>query len=335
MNTISKRTNCAVDIFRCVCAVLVVAIHTHPFTDIHPQLGFIFTHMITRIGVPFFLGIAGYFYTQKLDSGKKVLLPYLKRLLFTYSLWIIFYYWLDFVSYGYRDISDYLIDCIYYYFIAGSRGHFWFFPALIYTVCIVTFLWRIGGKRLIIPLSIALYLVGCLGSSYYAIGTQIPLLQKLYDWEHWQIVRRIFLIGIPFFGCGYLVNRLQQIVNTPRAATILLGISTVLWLGEVVLVKRLALQRDVATTPFLYLQLISTLLFLIHHPMSGCVKQAKWCRAIANFMYYAHPYVIIKINEQTANALSETPLFAITVFLCIFGGIIIYKLDNKLLNKML
>lgn len=335
MNTVTKRANCAVDIFRCVCAVLVVAIHTHPFMDVHPDLGFIFTNMITRIGVPFFLGVAGYFYCQKLESGTKTLIPYVKRLLFTYSLWTIFYYWLDFTSYGYRDISAYLKECIYYYFIAGSRGHFWFFPALIYTVCFITFLWKIGGKRLIIPLSIGVYLVGCLGSGYYAVGKQIPLLRNLFDWEHWQVVRRIFFVALPFFGGGYLVNRLQQYINKPRTTTILLIISTALWLGEVVMVKQLALQRDVATTPFLYLQLISVLLFLIHHPMSGYAQQAKCCRAVANFMYYVHPYVIIKINEQTSHALSETPLFVATVLLCAFGGLFLYKLDNKLLNKML
>ena len=52
-------------------------------------------------------------------------------------------------------------------------------------------------------------------------------------------------------------------------------------------------------------------------------------------MYYVHPYVIIKINEQTSHALSETPLFVATVLLCAFGGLFLYKLDNKLLNKML
>lgn len=81
-----KQRNCSIDIFRYVCAVLVVAIHTQPFSDLHTGLGFVFTQILPRIAVPFFFLVAGYFYTGKLESGKPCFLPYVKRLFITYFI---------------------------------------------------------------------------------------------------------------------------------------------------------------------------------------------------------------------------------------------------------
>lgn len=60
-----KQRNCSIDLFRYVCAIMVVAIHTNPFTDVDAELGYIFTQIVPRIGVPFFFAVAGYFYIAK------------------------------------------------------------------------------------------------------------------------------------------------------------------------------------------------------------------------------------------------------------------------------
>lgn len=332
-NPISKQHNATIDIFRYICALLVVAIHTHLFMDVHPTLGFVFTHMITRIGVPFFFGIGGYYFICKLEAGKKALLPYLKRLLLVYGLWTVFYYALDFIQFGRNDIVLYLKNCVIGFVLTGSRGHFWFFPAMIYAACFVTLFWKTGLKKLVVPLGVVLYAIGCLESAYHDFGMQIPVLNSLFSWKHWEIIRRIALIGFPFFGCGYLVKKLQSTIQKPKTTTLLLGISAVLWLGEIVLVKRMNWCRDVATTPFLYVFLVTTLIFLLSHPASGSVKQGAMCRVMANFTYYSHPFVILCIRFLI-NHISETPVFLLTAVLCGLAGFLIYKWDNKYLNYL-
>lgn len=52
-----KNRNCSIDIFRYVCAILVVVIHTIPFGDISKEMGYIFSQIISRIAVPFFFCI--------------------------------------------------------------------------------------------------------------------------------------------------------------------------------------------------------------------------------------------------------------------------------------
>ena len=325
-----KQHNAAIDIFRYICALLVLAIHTHPFMELDATLGFVFTHMITRIGVPFFFGVSGYFFTSKLEAGKTALWPYIKRLLLVYGLWTAFYYALDFVQFGRYDLPGFLGKCIIGFIVTGSRGHFWFFPALIYAACFVTLLWRLGLKKLVLPLGIILYAVGAVGVSYCGL---MPQLKTLFRWEHWQTVRRIFFIGFPFFGCGYLVKRLQQYIRKPKTTTLLWGISAVLWLGEIALVKIMNWQWDVATTPFLYVFLATTLLYLLTHPMPQYARQSNCCRVLANFTYYSHPALILGIRFVW-RGIPETPLFLLAAVLCGILGFGIYKWNNKYLNYL-
>lgn len=114
-----KVRNCSIDIFRYVCAVLVVGIHTHPLSDFNYEAGYIFSDIVPRIAVPFFFAAAGYFYIQKLESGKK----------------------------------PFLASCAYRFLVTGTYEHFWFFPALLFAVCFTTLLFQLGGKRLLVPFS--------------------------------------------------------------------------------------------------------------------------------------------------------------------------------------
>ena len=43
-----------IDIYRLIVALLIVAIHVYPFKTINENFDFIFTHILCRIGVPFF-----------------------------------------------------------------------------------------------------------------------------------------------------------------------------------------------------------------------------------------------------------------------------------------
>ena len=63
------KRNCSIDIFRYICAIMVVAIHSSPFTDINKDLGYIFTEIVPQIAVPFFFITSGYFYIKGLEKG--------------------------------------------------------------------------------------------------------------------------------------------------------------------------------------------------------------------------------------------------------------------------
>lgn len=79
--------NCSVDIFKYVCAVIVVGIHTSIFTEKYDY--------IAKIAVPFFFAVNGYYYMKRLVNGESICFAYIKKLLVTYAMWTGIYYLFD------------------------------------------------------------------------------------------------------------------------------------------------------------------------------------------------------------------------------------------------
>lgn len=336
-----KIRNSSIDIFRCICAIMVVAIHTNPFTDVSEGLGFVFTQVLTRVAVPFFFAAAGYFYIQKLEKGQKPFFAYMKRLLTTYLIWSCFYFLIDFIQWGHTDFKDFVLSSAYKFAVTGSSYQFWFFPALIFSVCFTTFLFRIKCRKIVIPLSIVLYIIGCLGCSYYELGIQIPILGNLFALSGFETIRRVFLMGLPYFVSGYLVYKLQSKtenrISNKKLLFIRLGCA-VIWLTEIGIVKGLKIADNIVITFGLYLLVVVTLAVLLRNPLPKFRSLSSACRVIANFTFYSHPFFIMCLSDFADNILNktvtQTPMFLITVCLTAIGGLMIYKLNNKFLNAL-
>ncbi len=70
-----RKTYDAIDNFRLVAAVLIVAIHTAPLASFSDTADFLVTYCLGRIGVPFFLMVSGYFRAGSV-SEKQVVRPW-------------------------------------------------------------------------------------------------------------------------------------------------------------------------------------------------------------------------------------------------------------------
>jgi serine/alanine racemase len=57
------------DVFRLFAAFLIVGIHTYPLRSVSVELNFFIVHVLSRIGVPFFLMATGYFLLSQYLSG--------------------------------------------------------------------------------------------------------------------------------------------------------------------------------------------------------------------------------------------------------------------------
>lgn len=336
--------NCSIDLFRYVCAVMVVAIHTNPVSDINGKLGYLCTQILPRIGVPFFFAVAGFFYIQKLEKGKGkgVFIPFISKLLWVYLIWSLLYAGIDYLQYRPADITAFVKDCIRRVLTTGISEHFWFFPALIISVCITTLCFRLGFGRLLYVVSLLLYGVGCLGCSYHGLGTKLPFLANLYAHPQFLQIRRILMMGLPFFLAGYLVYRIKDRVLSPAREKWILPCwvgSVILWLGEIALVRVLKWEVNIYITFGLYLLLITTLLLLLKNPLPQYRTAADSCRMLANFTYYAHPAVIMALalfyNRFLGLSLTETPKFLLTVGITLVGGLICRRLDNKWINRIM
>ncbi len=339
-NNISKYRNCSIDIYRYICAIMVIAIHTHPFSDINQNLGFICTQVLTRIGVPFFFCVAGYFYIQKLETGKPFF-PYLKRLISIYLIWSFVYFFIDFLEWGYSNPLGFIVNCVLSFTVYGSYYHFWFFPALIISVSLTTIAFKLKLSKILIPISIVLYIVGCIGCSYYELGTRIPILGALYQSSYFDTIRRIFFMGFPFFISGYITYRIKdKILNKySNKKLIFFSIAAIaVWLVEIYFVCILNIENNIVQTFALYSLLILTMLLLIKNPLNKFENLSKRFKVIANFTYYSHPLFIIVLQKIFLSlfnkSIPETLLFILTTLITLILGLLLSRSQNKIIKKI-
>ncbi len=76
------KRNTVIDLAKFVAAILVVAIHTYPFSDISKELDFFFVHTLCRLAVPFFAVCTGFYITTAfdIDGNAKCMSPVWKSM---------------------------------------------------------------------------------------------------------------------------------------------------------------------------------------------------------------------------------------------------------------
>lgn len=333
----TKVHNNAIDIFRFIAAVLVVSHHTDVLAEIHPMLSYLVSQVIPRISVPFFFAVAGYYYSAKLESDRGGYWDYIKRLLRTYTLWSAIYFVSGYLLNGNFDIKTSLAN----YFVFGSAYHFWFFPALILSVSVFTAMHKLGLHKLLIPVSLVLYLIGCLGHAYYGIGGEISFLAVLFQIPNWRWISHVFTLGFPSFILGYvlyLTRNQSTFVKHTRRKDILAGVLLVVFLGEILILKVFDWARTTAQSIGLYLFMYAILDCLLNHPLPQYAKVGRTCRILANVVYYSHVLFIFIFNEMNASffagRLTYTVKFLFVFLLSLILGALLCFGKGKLVKAL-
>lgn len=334
--TLTGGRNCSIDIFRCICALLVILNHADPLWDLNilklQQLNL----TVTNFAVAFFSMTAGFFFTRSLTNGKKALLPYLKRLFIPYALWSLLYFAIEFFSGGAENIVGFVKSCAIRFLLSGSAYHFWYFPAVMISAVITAAFFRCRAEKLLLPLSFAMfaYFVVLLDYSWLFRGAaEAANAPVVYDTI---TVKRIFFVAFPYFCGGFLVKLLTEKNNfLRRNSTAVLIVSALLYAAEYIL---LAGKGVMAPTVIFgqYFMSAALLLFLVEHPMPAKLKIAKKCRYFAGLSYYIHPALIMAVDALYGlafrAAVPSALRFALVCALCAALSETLRKLNNKYLN---
>ena len=202
-NTHKKRTTRQMcyenlDILKYVSSILIILFHINIYMKVVYKIDFIIiTDVITRLAVPFFFTIAGFLIAQNENKGPNYIKNYLIELFKTYLFWSILY-----LPFGLRYIIN-LHIAWYLYPIAillgilyiGIYYHLWYFPALFFSICILSF-WK---KRWSISLlTFISFLLLIIGSSESYFGYFNDFWQNIFQTYYFSIfyITRNFL----FFG---------------------------------------------------------------------------------------------------------------------------------------
>ncbi len=330
-----KKRNLSIDYMRMIAAVLVVIIHTHPFMGFNPLLDYSILDVLPRIAVPFFFAISGfYFIKAPKEKQLKQILNIVKEYCIITLIYTVFKISVSVIAHSELEFS--IFGFIFNFFTVGVEYHLWFFPALIYSM-LAFYFWNLIFKNKMIKLacavSVVLYLIGLLGCSYYDIGIKLPGATLLFDNAYFEIIRRLFLMGLPFFASGYLAGLLNEKFSSKASLKSLVTFS-VLFLIEIYTLYYLKIYNTVVITLFLYPLTISLIWYLVSNPSYKNEQLGKFCKNTSMMMYYYHPLLLTVLYVFIENGTINF-VIVVTVF-SVIGLIknIIKKQDKSMKEKV-
>lgn len=174
-----------IDLFRIIAALMVVAIHTFPFNSLSPFLDEMITLTLFRVAVPFFFMTTGFYLIGPYANNKSYyygekIKQFLLKISKIYLLVVLLYLPLSILN-GTISSKTTLLEWLKMLIFDGTLYHLWYFPGIIVGTLLVFYLLKYVTFNHVFFLSIALYVIGLLGDSWYGIIKQIPLLAKIYD----------------------------------------------------------------------------------------------------------------------------------------------------------
>lgn len=171
----------ALDWFRIVAALFVVAIHTSPLKGISFWGDLTVALIVGRVAVPFFFMVSGYFVlgAARDESYESRIRHFLIKNLKYYLLAIVIYLPINWYAGRLSGLKAGTI--VKELLIQGTFYHLWYLPALITGMLLSLLLIRLLGQRKALAAAAALYLFGLLGDSYYGLAVKLPLLKTIYE----------------------------------------------------------------------------------------------------------------------------------------------------------
>lgn len=338
----SKRNYC-MDVIRFAAALLVVVCHVE-FLIEAPQAYYLFLgRYVPRIAVSFFFAMSGYFYLQALENGKSVFRKQLKSLLKVYLFWTVIYYSASFVLNVIiegKDLGRFLLERVVFFFTRGSYSHFWFFPALIYSVIMATIFHRISkknGLKVLTIVSLVLFLFGNLGSGYYEIGMKIPVVSTIISQyrDSYEVFRGIFCMGLPYFMIGYILNKCEGWIERTEQKKVLfiaVFVTLLFFIETIILITVLEWHQYPEVYLGLYTAALAIMMYLIKCPKPEWKPYANTCRRMSGYIYYVHPLIILGVKmiaDMFGIYVPSVLLYVIVISVCLITGWILIKLNEK------
>lgn len=341
-----RKRNASIDLFRIICAILVVGIHTRPIDETCGLFAFFWVNVVQRIAVPFFFSVSGYYIIQKMEKGENVLVSSIKKIYTIYFVWSCIYWLLYFLEWGYLDIKGYikwlLFRNISDFFVTGTTGHFWYFPALAISMLVSWGIVKAAGGNVLVIISAFCFAAGGLMNVYYYLLDGIPAVYWFREHSNYTAIQRIVMQGFPYFVLGYFLYKIrskQYQWNSGKGAVIAFLICFFIWIMEAVVAIKMQWARSFVLSFGQYVLILSFLNLLLAFPLPQFSTLSTKCRKLANFTYYSHVLIISLVNSKCSPYYNgEVPgmiQFIATLLLCFVTGSILIKIDNKTVNTLL
>lgn len=301
----------AIDCFRIVAAILIVAIHTSPLAAINTTADFLLTRDLARVAVPFFFMVTGYFV---LPGKTRTFLRFEKHTALLYLLAILLYLPVNVYMHSFHDIG--IGALLQMLFVDGTMYHLWYLPAAVVGALISRGLCHVFGLRRALFAAFVLYAIGLGGDSYYGLLAQWPVAERFYSglFQFCGYTRN-GLFFAPIFmllGAALAVHPLRC---TTRRLWLMLAASFALMTGEVLFLRVCAWPRHDSMTLFL----LPTLVFLFSLLLRPRGARLPLAADVSMLVYILHPLMILVVRFGAKLTHTEAFLIAnpLVHFLCV------------------
>ncbi len=342
--------NAAIDLFRFVCATLVIAIHTNLFFDTNTTLWHITKDIVARIAVPFFFIVMGYFFITKLEEGKKPLKKDLTKIITLYLFWSLVSVVFKAIILKKRLVPLGGINYIWKAFLdlfslQTNSVQLWFLPAAAVVLILVNFAYKKNILKYLTLFSIVCYIFAVVFLSYPEIFGDTSLNILLSKNENLIIIMRHFLGGaIPFICSSFwLINakrKGKEFKNT-RKEYIIFGLCLLLYIVENIYIMNVQHPTFHIISFSLYPLTCSIMRILLGFSSTQnkrLLKISNVTKSLADYMFYSH----ILFRDLAVYILQRyfhtndfyTLSFCIALPLTITTGLLFcYFRGNKFINR--
>ena len=331
-NNISEKTEYIyADYFRLICAIGIVALHLDPFSDINKYANFFVGSVLTRLCVPFFFLLSGFFLKDKLNDWNK-LSRYVLHLIKLYLVYTILYLPVNYFEYkdNGKSFLDDVLNLVKKFFFVGSYGQLWYFLALIFATFFLYVLvskLQVNDKAMMV-ITTVLFVIGLFFRVYDKpirdIVDEIRIV-ALYD-SIFKTTRNGLFFGLPFVYWGNLIWKKKLVVERKKCG-FLFVITVALLTLEALFAHNVigASQLDM-----LLLLPISSILFVII-VLSKNIDYSKesvgvWCRKASVLIFGFHlliNFVLSRCAENNGVEFGSIQRFIIVVAVNVLISIIV------------
>lgn len=313
------------DVAKFCAAILVVAIHTHPF---HGGVDYWFT-CICRLAVPFFFASSSFFFWRNPNRSIK---KYIKRIMGIYSVWFVLE--LPFVLRRFFLSSDLPVFKRVFnfsiHFLLGNTFYVsWYLMASVIAMGIVYCLSKKLSTGWILLISGCFYVVCLLSSSYYYLTTAFP-----HQWIQYLVSNGInlensFFAALIFVVIGKIVAENVSILSAIRLDRVRLCLLCVAILSilEIGFMANYVRYSDAFVSLPLIISVI--LVFLLNIHITIPVELSRSIRNISILVYLLHPVIQAKALPVLGMSFHGKKAFIVVVVLSIIASFLIIRLSEK------
>ncbi|WP_312795726.1 acyltransferase family protein [Tianweitania sp.] len=285
---------------RVVMALLVVALHGQLFKEISAEAKFVISDTLSRLAVPWFLVVTGFYFRA---SSLAELRVWLIRMAVIYAVWMI--------AYSPFYLADLNLKSAVLLAGFGYR-HLWYLFAALQAGPI---LYCLRGRSFVLLLPIA--------SVLFAIGMVIQHFELTESADYRVVLFRNFLFfALPFMLLGHLMRRVDwKRVSSSLLVLLCVAGCCILLLEAAFFSSRTWFSQDLYVSLFF----VSPAVFaLCLHFDNGRLRSAA---EMATGIYLIHLMVLLTTKSSTS--LTETPATLVTIGLSVAAAFALRKL-NKL-----